>query len=353
MANDIVIGYICAAIAILFFGSNFIVTKKFPSGDGVAFSWLMSTGILLIGWGTLVIVHTITFVPAGLLTGLLWSCGNILVVPIIKLCGLGIGFLLWSGANLLIGYFVGKLGLFGVNKEVTGSSGKEAMNIIGIVLAAISLIIFFFIKPPGQDKEENDPEEVTVKSNYVVDEVGGPTTYVQEEHKLLVNSTEESSIKLPAFFQNTYFKKFLGIALAAISGALYALWSQDQESHGFKVNPLDFIFSHFSGIWITNTCFLIIYCFVTRNKPEIYPNMIVPSIISGMMWGVACCCQLMATKNLGYSVGYALVAIGPMLVNTFWTTVVFKEITGKRNLIILVVSLTIACIGVGLLAGSK
>jgi len=324
----------------------------------------MSTGILLIGWGTLIFVHTITFVPAGLLTGFLWSCGNIMVVPIIKLCGLGIGFLLWSGANLLIGYFVGKLGLFGVDKEVTGSSGKEAMNIIGIVLAAISLIIFFFIKPPTQDeKKEDDPEEVTVKSNYVVDEVGGPTTYVREEHKLLVNGSEEKKggFKLPAFTQNAIFKKFLGIALAGISGALYgtnfvpfSLWAQDQKAvHGISVFALDFIFSHFNGIWITNTCFMILYCLITRNTPEIYPNMILPSIVSGMMWGIACCCQLMCTSLLGYSVGYALVAIGPMLVNSFWTTVIFREITGKRNLIILVVSLVVACVGVSLLAFSK
>ena len=37
-------GFICCAIAILFFGSNFIVTKKFESGDGMFFQVSLAGG---------------------------------------------------------------------------------------------------------------------------------------------------------------------------------------------------------------------------------------------------------------------------------------------------------------------
>jgi Transmembrane family, TMEM144 of transporters len=33
-------GYIGAAVAVLFFGSNYVVAKKYPTGDGLAFQWV-------------------------------------------------------------------------------------------------------------------------------------------------------------------------------------------------------------------------------------------------------------------------------------------------------------------------
>jgi len=41
-----------------------------------------------------------------------------------------------------------------------------------------------------------------------------------------------------------------------------------------------------------------------------------------------------------------MVAIGPMLVSTFWSVVVFKEIRGLRNLLILGASLVCTIVGV-------
>ena len=70
---------------------------------------------------------------------------------------------------------------------------------------------------------------------------------------------------------------------------------------------------------------------------------------------------MIATAYLGFTVGFGnnflltnssivLVSIGPMVVNSFWTTVVYREITGRKNLIILVASLLVAIGGVVLLA---
>jgi hypothetical protein len=41
------------------------------------------------------------------------------------------------------------------------------------------------------------------------------------------------------------------------------------------------------GIWVTNTVAFLIYCLLKRNQPEIYPNMILPSTVSGFMWAVS------------------------------------------------------------------
>ena len=35
-----VAGYVGAAIAVVFFGSNYVPVKKFPTGDGMVFQWV-------------------------------------------------------------------------------------------------------------------------------------------------------------------------------------------------------------------------------------------------------------------------------------------------------------------------
>jgi len=62
-------GYIGVAIAILFFGSNYAVAKRYPVSDGIAFAWLMSCGILIVGFITIAIVQqNFVFVPTGTVT---------------------------------------------------------------------------------------------------------------------------------------------------------------------------------------------------------------------------------------------------------------------------------------------
>lgn len=70
------VGYIGAALAVIFFGSNFIPVKKFDTGDGLFFQWVMCVGIWLVG----VVINVVQlqppfFVPA-LLGGFLWTTGE-------------------------------------------------------------------------------------------------------------------------------------------------------------------------------------------------------------------------------------------------------------------------------------
>ena len=67
MLSPAVQGYVGAAVAILFFGSNYAVVRKFSIGDGIAFAWLMSCGILIVAYSTIAIVQDhFVFVPLGL-----------------------------------------------------------------------------------------------------------------------------------------------------------------------------------------------------------------------------------------------------------------------------------------------
>lgn len=43
------VGYAFVLTSVLFFGSNFVVTKKYKSGDGFYFQWVMCSAILIAG----------------------------------------------------------------------------------------------------------------------------------------------------------------------------------------------------------------------------------------------------------------------------------------------------------------
>jgi hypothetical protein len=229
------------------------------------------------------------------------------------------------------------------------------MNIIGICLGTLSLLIFFFIKPSIEEEPKNNEETMPLTRNDRINSQESSPLDLAQMNELIVDRKPKS--RFTEIKENPIFRRLLGIVMALTAGCLYGvnlvpfvLWRKDLKEHHKEPGPLDYAFSYTSGIWLANTAALLIYCLLKRNQPEIYPNMILPSIVSGAMWALASCGWMIATAYLGFTVGYVLVAIGPMLVNSFWTTVVFREIKGIKNIVILLFSLSIALAGVILLA---
>merc|ERR1712146_248001 len=106
-----------------------------------------------------------------------------------------------------------------------------------------------------------------------------------------------------------------------------------------------YVFSHFTGIYITSTLFMMIYCAATKNRPRIYPRVILPAFISGIMWAVANTCWFIASENLSFSVSFPVVTTGPGFVSMFWGILVFNEVSGRKNFTILAVALVVALTG--------
>lgn len=63
-----------------------------------------------------------------------------------------------------------------------------------------------------------------------------------------------------------------------------------------------------------------------KNKPKIYPEAILPGIISGIMWSVATSCWFLANRSLSIPVAFPIITTGPSIIASLWGTVVFKEI---------------------------
>ncbi|RMC13855.1 hypothetical protein DUI87_08938 [Hirundo rustica rustica] len=111
------------------------------------------------------------------------------------------------------------------------------------------------------------------------------------------------------------------------------------------VRDLDYVFAHFSGIFLTSTIYFLIYCAVRKNKPYVYPQAILPGFVSGVLWAIANCCWFLANHYLSAVVSFPIITAGPGLVAAMWGVLVFKEIKGLKNYVLLSVSFCIILAG--------
>ncbi|KYR00559.1 transmembrane protein [Tieghemostelium lacteum] len=364
MVDSAVLGYIGAIVASIFFGSNYVPVKNYPTGNGIAFAWVMSLGTLCTAYVAMFISKTFIFIPSGLLGGSIWAIGNFCVIPIVKTIGLGLGLLLWSCTSIITGFFVGKFGLFGLDKQVVP---HPVYNWVGFACIVVAIIFFFFIEPTLEDKKDKEDSSSSVnasgsKRRYSTSYKGSDYSSIIEEDHPMINdytlsdynkgnsSNQEGQMifeKIPPPFKNIF-----GIVLSVLSGICYGvnmvpmqLWKQTHASD----SPLAFIFCHFSGIFLFNTVVFIVYAIIKR-PPQVFPQTILPSFLSGALWGIANCGLMVATQILGYTIGFPIGSSGPMIVSSLWSVLYFREIQGKKNLLILLGSFLFLGAGITLLA---
>ncbi|CAJ1449489.1 unnamed protein product [Effrenium voratum] len=112
------LGLVYALAAAIAFGIQYVPVKKYEIFEGTAFQWFMGNGILMMGFLIAVSSGQLErgLSPLVMLGGVLWAMSNYLVLPLVKLLGIGLGFSLYHFVNLMVGYCIGRFGLFGVKK---------------------------------------------------------------------------------------------------------------------------------------------------------------------------------------------------------------------------------------------
>eukprot|EP01127_Copromyxa_protea_P000410 TRINITY_DN10339_c0_g1_i1.p1 TRINITY_DN10339_c0_g1~~TRINITY_DN10339_c0_g1_i1.p1 ORF type:complete len:411 (-),score=79.90 TRINITY_DN10339_c0_g1_i1:26-1258(-) len=320
-------GYVACIAAGILYGSNFVPVKKYNTGDGLFFQWIMASGIWMTGFMVYVIragqadwVFP-TFEPFALLGGFLWCTGNIFAVPIIQCIGLGVGLFLWSTSSLLLGWLTGTLGLFGIPKTVIY---VPWLNYLGAGLALASGVAFALIKPNNENEEEEEYKETNSLESiqFIENNTLGFAPVVEKSWVQTLGTTQQ---------------RILGVVLSIISGALYGTnltppeYVMNHCDNKCSQNGLDYVFTHFSGIFITSTLYFLLYVMVKKNQPYINPEIALPGFVSGVMWAGAQTLALFATPLLGFSVSFPIFSTIPGLVGSLWGILVFKEISGLRN----------------------
>jgi hypothetical protein len=141
-------------------------------------------------------------------------------------------------------------------------------------------------------------------------------------------------------------KRIFGVTMSVVSGLLYGtnfnppqyVVDHPDVFPGASKDLGDYVFPHFCGIFLTSTLFLQLYAAASKNSPRVYPEIVLPGFISGLMWATAQICWFSANAKLGFAVAFPLISIGPGLVGALWGVFAFGEIKGLRNFGLLAVA---------------
>jgi hypothetical protein len=100
---------------------------------------------------------------------------------------------------------------------------------------------------------------------------------------------------------------------------------------GASTNLLDFLFSHFTGIFFANVAYFMLYAAARRNRPWVSAELTLPSFLGGVCWGVAMVCWFVANAELSIVIAYPVVTIGPGIVSCIIGALVYRELSGWRS----------------------
>lgn len=358
--SDPWIGYIGAVVAVLGFGSNFLPVKKFDTGDGLFFQWILCIGIWLVGLVVNIVRYQPPFYLPSLMGGFLWTTGNILCVPIIKMIGLTMGLTVWGSTNLIAGWISGR---FIINQDLNCTK----LNYGGVAAVLISTFILAFVKSEGKKIEEDrsapteeDPlintSSSTSLSGSLRDRLvrgrgssstnngtGGTLTF--SPRKSILSGTEEPSHENEEDEDTSWVDKLgkwprriVGFCCSLGAGFLFGfqflgveyMRMCDDKLH--SCNELDYVFGHFTGILLASTLWFVMYSTFRLNKPQVYPKVILPALASGIMWGIAMVGWFVANEHLSLAVSFPIITAGPGFVSSAWGILLFREIKGWKNI---------------------
>ena len=310
----------------------------------------MCIAIWLVGLGVYAYQKFPKFEPVAMLGGALWCTGNVMAVPIINMVGMALGMSVWCVANMVTGWASGVAGILGVEKQEVNN---PVLNYIGAGVAAVSIVLFACIKNDPSKKSED--EETGAFDEEGVNEPLMGKGNVQEGG---AGEEEEDGMARCTKKMNPVLRRIIGLLMAVVSGFFYGTNfnpPQYRMEHGKDASQeiLDYVFPHFTGILVMSTLIVVVYCCFTRNSPTVYRRSLLPGLASGAIWAVAQVAWFLANKNLKFPVSFPIITSGPAVIATLWGVLLFHEIRGKKQIILLVIALAVTIIGVVLIALSS
>uniref|UniRef100_A0A1I8J9I7 Transmembrane protein 144 n=1 Tax=Macrostomum lignano TaxID=282301 RepID=A0A1I8J9I7_9PLAT len=344
-------GFTATGIAVLFYGSNYVPVKKFDTGDGMLFQFFLCLGIWLVGMAVNAIRAFPLFHPTVLLGGAIWTFGNLFAVPIIQTIGMGLGILIWGMFNMLTGWATGRFGVLGIPPQVPNSL---AFNYAGVAISAVASVLFFFegsisVYDDVFANQEQGSSTGLYPSLSAGRRRGDKAPIVSQTAP--VPAAPQQLQKQPFWLQMSPLRRrIFGVTLSVLIGPMFGVGfvpTYYVQAHvpGASKNGLDYVFAHFTGIFSASSVFLILYTVATGNRPSGSPRIILPAIVSGMMWGVAGASWFLANQVLSESISYPIISSAPAIVAALWSVCVFREIRGARNLVILCIAICMCTAG--------
>lgn len=254
---------------------------------------------------------------------------------------------------MLIGWATGRFGLFGVNPEPLQS---KVLNDVGVVLAIVSLLLLVSVQPmvAAADADGVVPhgssKAASVSSS--LPEGIRKLSDADEDARVLTSAahappftSESAPLKLTARLspvQKRVFGVIASVVAGLLSGSTFAppQYVVDKTSDwsgtgsppfpGASTQLLDYLFSHFSGIFLSSTCYMMLYVAVRRNRPWVSAELALPSFLGGVCWGIATVGWFVGNEELSMTIAYPIITIGPGLVSMAIGGIAYKEVAGFR-----------------------
>lgn len=109
----------------------------------------------------------------------------------------------------------------------------------------------------------------------------------------------------------------------------------------------DVVFPQCLGIYICSSAIYLLYAAVAKLSGWRVPHApIRPAYLSGCIWAVGFTFMITGISSLGFSIGYTLDAVGPIVIASLLSVFVFKEISERNQLILYSVAFGLQLIGV-------
>jgi len=357
--ENLALGYICCLIAGLGFAVNYLPVKSCEIGDGIFFSAAMSVGILLVGLATGMFFTSTpdfelpAFEPLAAAGGAMWMLGNLMCPYIIKLIGLGLGLTVWDLSNMLMGWFTGYFGLFGMQRETNVQS--PAMNFAGLILASSSLIFFSLASAwdgvPEKGKDGQEGPEGQDRSDRCND--NGHDVANDQNQQMDLEDQKGGPSPAPKAGSSA----MLGFSMAIVAGLLFGSTfdlPMDLKDGDFGTRHshdiMDYVFSHFIGIFLAAAAFLLIYVAIKGRKSHMSCKLILPSLASGVIWGIAQVAWFQANIELGFAVAFPIIGSLPGIIGLFIGLCCLGEVKTCRSRIFAGLGMLLRVPGVLLIA---
>uniref|UniRef100_A0A7S4BCJ9 EamA domain-containing protein n=1 Tax=Chrysotila carterae TaxID=13221 RepID=A0A7S4BCJ9_CHRCT len=334
------VGLAAALVAAVGWGSWQVVVKKYSTSlqDGFAFQFWMSLGVLLVGLASVCAAESTPGYAPGdggrlgelrptlpllcALSGVLWAIGNAVTVPIVQTIGMGRGMAIPCGTSILVAYMAGRVGPCFFHECLQPTFlAYPALGVAGCTGSVVCLMLFSLVKTTRAQKEEYTVAESPIRES---DMDGAGTSPLTGSH---------------ASYRGIVLAVFCGLmqGVQFVPASIYAQ-RHPPDTDSDHVASLRLMFAQYTGSFFAA---FLIYCGYVCYKrarglwPAPVPlEAMLPSILSGMIWGAAGIFTMLAIDQLGYGVGYALTTNGSFLISIVWSTAYFKEIRGKRNLVL-------------------
>lgn len=201
----------------------------------------------------------------------------------------------------------------------------------------MSGMFYFFVKPE------------TKATNVEIEVAAAEQTTDTLNKKIEMQLFEKNKINL-RLFKKLKLSRVIGSSMAIFAGIMYGvaytpyIYVVDNYENASE-NALDYVFSMYSGILIASIFFFITYCIYKKNKPVINVQVMLPGFISGVIWGCANSFFLIANSALSQTVTFPIGASGPPIVASLYGILLYKEVKGKRNIIILLIGFSVGITG--------